>query len=125
MNNHFIQPMKLNKHNPESVFKQNIKKYLTARGWDVLYVPSTALSPGWPDLMLLNKQLLCAKFVEVKTPVNKLEVSQIKLFTKLSAAGVKIWVVEGDHTYNEIQIKKALDVIYKEPNWHAYIRTLG
>ena len=115
-----MEPIKLKKK-PEKDFINLLKEYMGRSGWEIVHMPTSMYSSGWPDKIILHKQWKCHKWVEFKNKGGKLRETQIKRFAQLASCGIDVYVLEGDGTESESELQRIVTRLFQKPNWMLYV----
>jgi len=101
---------------PEQKIRQEIRDFLTLRGWFVIICHGNLYQSGLPDLFCCH-QKYGQRWVEVKDPNRSGDIftaAQHSVFPKLSANGSGVWVLVAgtEAEYNKL---------FERPNWYQYL----
>jgi len=98
---------------PEAAGSNRLMNYMQAKGWLCMKLGGSKFTVGWPDYYCYHPRH-GHRWVEMKAPGEKLRDSQIKRFTKMAAAGDKIFVCEDRDHYDRL--------LRPRDNWRQYKR---
>ena len=103
--------------NLESSGAKKFINFLQSKGWSCWKLGGGKFTVGWPDYYCYHKNF-GHRWVETKVKNRKLRPSQVKKFREFAAAGDKIYVIEVNHSNEELYAVLFADY----DNWRVFIR---